>query len=119
MLGVVYSIVCVLCEEEGKGSFYFGESGKNCFERGKKHLDDFNASVSSHCMTIHAKVHHPDVAKNELKFRMIPLRRNTKPLERQISEALLIANSNADILLNSGSEWRSGQVLGVFGYPFT
>ena len=108
--GVVYSIVCILCETGGKEVFYFGETGKNCYERGKKHLENFNAGVQSHCMTIHARVHHEDVPKSELKFRMVPLRRVSKPLDRQISEALLISNSNADVLLNSGAEWRSGQV---------
>ena len=108
--GVVYSIICVLCEADGKEAFYFGESGKNCYERGRKHLEQFNAGVQSHCMTIHARVHHGEVPKSELKFRMVPLRRILKPLDRQISEALLINNSDADILLNSGSEWRSGQV---------
>ena len=59
-------------------------------------------------MTIHARVHHPDVVKTEFKFRMIPLRRITKPLERQISEALLIANNNADILLNRAVDHNGG-----------
>ena len=108
--GVVYSIICVLCEADGKEAFYFGESGKNCYERGRKHLEQFNAGVQSHCMTIHARVHHGEVPKSELKLRMAPLQRRLKPLDRQISEALLINNSDADILLNSGSEWRSGQV---------
>ena len=52
--GVLYTIVCVLCEEEGgKSAVYYGESGKNCYERGKKHLEQFKAGNASHCMTIH------------------------------------------------------------------
>ena len=31
-------------------------------------------------------------------------------MDRQITEALSIANTNVDILLNSVSEWGSGQV---------
>ena len=109
--GVVYSIVCTLCEEEGRGAaVYYGESGKNCYARGKKHLEDFRSGNSNHCMVIHARVHHPEEARVVSHFKMIPLRTFRKPVERQISEALTIANSEADILLNSGSEWRAGRV---------
>ena len=61
-------------------------------------------------MTIHALVHHSDVPRLELKFKMAVLKQMIKPLDRQISEALYISNSSADVLLNSGSEWRGGQV---------
>ena len=108
--GVVYTIICVQCEQEGKKPFYFGESGKNAYERGKKHLDQFRAGSASHCMTIHARVHHPDVPRLDLKFKMTVLKRMIKPLDRQISEALCISNSSVDVLMNSGSEWRGGQV---------
>ena len=35
--GVVYTIICLKCEQEGKKAVYFGESGKNAFEQCKKH----------------------------------------------------------------------------------
>ena len=109
--GVVYTIICTLCEEEGRGmAVYYGQSGKNCYARGKKHLEDFKSGDNSHCMTIHAKVHHPNEQRMMSKFKMIPLRTYRKPLERQIKEALLINNSEVDILLNSGSEWGAGRV---------
>ena len=109
--GVVYTIICTLCEEEGRGmAVYYGQSGKNCYARGKKHLEDFKSGDNSHCMTIHAKVHHPNEQRMMSKFKMIPLRTYRKPLERQIKEALLINNSEVDILLNSGSEWWAGRV---------
>ena len=59
-------------------------------------------------MSIHAKVHHPDEPRLATNFKMIPLKTINKPMDRQITEALNIANANVDILLNSGSEWRSG-----------
>ena len=108
--GVLYNIVCRLCEHTGNSSVYYGESGKNCYARGKKHIEDFKARTSSHCMVIHAKVHHPDEPWLVSNFRMIARRAFKRPLERQISEALEIANSNADVVLNSGSEWRSGRI---------
>ena len=109
--GVVYKIICTLCEKEGRGeAVYYGQSGKNCYARGKKHIEDFKSGDSSHCMTIHARVYHPDETRLVSNFRMIPLKTYRKPMERQISEALLIANSEPDILLNSGSEWGAGRV---------
>ena len=108
--GAVYSIVCLLCQGKGTDAVYYGETGKNCYSRGKKHLEDFAAKLSSHCMTIHAKKHHPDVTTVASNFRMIPLKLIRKPLDRQITEALEIANSSVDILFNSGTEWRFGQI---------
>ena len=61
-------------------------------------------------MTIHAKVHHPDVPHSMSNFRMIPLKKISKPLDRQITESLVISNASVDILMNSGSEWRAGAV---------
>ena len=109
--GVLYTIVCVLCEESGgKSSVYYGESGKNCYERGKKHLEQFKAGNSSHCMTIHSRVHHQDIPRLVSHYRMVPIKAVRKPLDRQISEALFIANSDDDVLLNSGAEWGAGRV---------
>ena len=39
-----------------------------------------------------------------------PVQSFKTPLDRQVSEALFINNSQADILLNSGSEWRAGSL---------
>jgi len=39
---------------------------------------------------------------------MVPVRPFMNPLDRQISEALKIQNCEADIIMNSGSEWRTG-----------
>ena len=41
---------------------------------------------------------------------MMPIKTIRKPLDRQISEALFIANSEDDVLLNSGAEWGAGRV---------
>jgi len=56
--------------------------------RGRKHLEDFSAGNSSCCMTIHEKIHHPDVPQGKENFRMIPFKRISKPLDRQITEVL-------------------------------
>ena len=89
---------------------YVGQSGKNGYSRGKKHLEDFAARNNSHCMVIHCRVHHPNEQMLASNFRMVPIRAYHTPLERQISEGLCIYNSDVDVLLNSGTEWMAGQV---------
>ena len=59
---------------------------------------------------IHSKVHHPDEPRLATNFKMITLKTINKPMDRQITEALNIASAKVDVLLNSGSEWRSGLV---------
>ena len=108
--GILYNIICVLCENAGIKAVYFGESGKNAYSRGKKHIEDFQGGLSSHCMTIHQKTHHPDAPKAVSNFRMVPVRPFMHPLDRQIREALKIQNCEADIIMNSGSEWRTGRL---------
>ena len=108
--GVLYQIICTLCEAEGKRSVYIGQSGKNSYSRGRKHLEDYKAGSSSHCMSTHMKVHHSNVPIQVSNFRMVTLRSFHTPLGRQISEGLSIYNSDVDILLNSGSEWGAGQI---------
>ena len=60
--------------------------------------------------TSHMRVHHPEEPWLVSNFKMIPVKSVRKPLDRQVSEALDIYNSEAEILMNSGAEWRAGQV---------
>ena len=94
----------------GKKVVYFGESGKNGYSRGRKHLEDFKSGMTSHCMTIHMKVHHPNLPRSASYFKMIPVKSFRSPLERQVSEALSINNAEVDLVMNSGSEWRCGRL---------
>ena len=43
-------------------------------------------------------------------FRMVPVRQFMTPIDQQVSEGLMISNSEVDILMNSGSEWRTGRL---------
>ena len=108
--GIMYKIICTICEGAGKKVIYFGESGKNAYSRGKKHLEDFRAGLTSHCMTIHMKTHHPDIPRLVSNFRMVPVRSFRSPVYRQVSEALSINNAEVDLVMNSGSEWRAGRL---------
>ena len=102
--GVGYKIACTICSDNGVSSVYEGESGKCLYERGKKHLSEFRSSVSSNAMVIHNRKHHS--GSTDLNFKMEAIKSFTTPLERQLNEALRIKHSDADILMDSGSEWR-------------
>ena len=108
--GVMHQIICTLFESDGNRALYIGETGRNAYSRGKKHVEDFLAGRSSHCMVIHHRVHHPDVPKSVDHYRMEPVKSFRTPLDRQVSEALTINNSQVDVLMNSGSEWRVGRL---------
>ena len=63
-------------------------------------------------MTIHNVVH------DEFHFRMEAKGRFTSPLARQLNESMRIRHSDANILMNSGSEWRADRVpRAVFWAP--
>ena len=67
-------------------------------------------------MTIHSRVHHQDTPRLVSHYRIVSIKAVRKPLERQISEALFIATSDDDVLLNSGAEWGVGRVLVIDRY---
>ena len=95
-----YQIVCTICSS----AVYEGETSKCLYIRGKKHLEELSSNVQSNAMVIHNKQFHPQYVA--LNFRMIGLKHFSRPLDRQIDEAMRIKNSLADILMNSGAEWR-------------
>ena len=106
--GVGYRIVCTLCQANGTVASYYGESGRNMFTRGKEHLREFKAGISSNCMVIHSRRYHQ--SSKELIFRMEPSGLFNTPLDRQLDESMRIRFSSADIIMNSGAEWRGDPV---------
>ena len=55
-------------------------------------------------MVIHNRSHHD--GDTNLNFRMEAIRTFVRPLDRQLDEALRIKHSEANIIMNSGAEWR-------------
>ena len=51
--GIAYTITCLKCVTEGLKSVYEGESSKNAYARGKKHLQELKSSVRTSGMVIH------------------------------------------------------------------
>ena len=55
-------------------------------------------------MVIHNWTHND--GSRSLNFRIEAIKTFVKPLDRQVDEALRIKHSEADIIMNSGAEWR-------------
>ena len=93
-----------------------GETGRSLYERGSSYSSEFKRKVSSNCMVIHNLTHHD--GSTEFHFKMESIGHFRTPLDRQLNESLRIQHSNADILMNSGSEWRADRVpRAVFSAP--
>ena len=87
---------------------YEGESSKNAYARGKKHLQELRGGVKTNAMVIHNIAHHDSPSENNFQMKVVRIISN--PLERQIDESIRDQNSEAQIILNSGSEWRGDRV---------
>ena len=92
------------------------ESGRNLFTRGKEHLKEFRAKNSSNCMVIHSRKHHG--GSNVLTYKMEPTGVFRTPLDRQLDESIRLKYSGANIIMNSGAEWRGESITRAsFGPP--
>ena len=87
---------------------YEVESSKNAYTRGKKHLQELKAGLRTNAMVIHNIAHHDSPTENNFQMRVVKI--VSRPLDRQIDESIRIKDSEADIILNSGSEWRGDRV---------
>ena len=98
---MTYKITCLECQAE-----YKGETARNMYVRGKEHLDAFQKKSTSsfmweHCISVHQS--------QQVQFRMQQTGAFSKPLARQITEAVQILNFQGDGL-NRKSEWRQPAV---------
>ena len=103
------------CAETGVTSVYEGESSKCGFARGKKHLEELESACKSNCMVIHNTIHHD--SPTEMNFQMKIIKNFHSPMDRQINESVRINNSEADVIMNSGSEWRSNRIPRATFHP--
>ena len=97
-----------MCGSNDVSAVYEGESSKNAYARGRKHLQELKAGLRTNAMVIHNVTHHESPTENNFQMRVLKI--ITKPLDRQIDESIRIKDSEAGIILNSGSEWRGDRV---------
>ena len=110
--GVTYKIRCFKVtpdESEEKCRFeYIGQTGKNGYTRGKKHIDDYRqkrecSALWKHCI----QEHGGEMQKFEMK---IEDKCRNDPTKRQILEAIRIQKLPRELIINGRSEWNSAKI---------
>ena len=104
--GAEYMGVCVLCEANGVLTEYRGESGSSARQRFEEHREKIVSKDTSNAFAKHLAIFHPDHVGDVSAFRVKSVKTFKKCLERQVSEGVSIAFSNAKYIMNSRSEWH-------------
>ena len=118
---ITYKIICSKCKEKQISSIYHGESGRNFFCRGLEHSGDLESLKDGKPLVEHNKVQHPDLKMSQEDFRAELTGIFKNPLERLVSEGILIEeqilkrNSNKEkiIIMNSKSDYNQPSIVKV------
>ena len=93
------------CEAEG---VYNGETGRNGYTRGKKHIEDYENELEGSAMWKHCIQHH---GSERQRFRMqVRDRVRNDATKRQIMEAVRIGRVRDEQRMNSRGEWGSNRI---------
>ena len=104
--GALYRGTCNLCKQQGISAEYTGETGFSGYTRTLCHQRDIRKDrPASSALADHVKQHHPEAVGREETCSVKVLRTYSRPLDRQIAEAVNINRSRADILINRKDEW--------------
>ena len=85
---------------------YFGESGFSGFYRSSVHEKEIQDRDLENAFAKHLNIYHPEREGDPTVFKIIVIQTFRRPLPRQITEAVFIHNNDADIKMNSKSEFR-------------
>ena len=106
--GSGYTIICETCLRVGKDARYEGETGKNCYTRGKQHLDALRLEDEENALWKHCVVEHDGIKAD---FSMKSVGVFFSCLVRQINEAVRIEMSPAQCVMNSKAEWHQAPLV--------
>ena len=105
--GITYEVKCL--GDCGEKDLYKGESARNAFTRGYKHITDLNRrNVSNSPLWKHCRDTHGSVVQ-DFQMKVTGTYRNDAML-RQISEAVQIENTDPQRLMNTRAEWNMTRV---------
>ena len=100
---VVYKISCLECLKSGQKSYYYGESCRSCYERGREQCES-DSHMLKHVLLFHKEV------MDEVEFGMEIVKAHKSAFERQIHEAVTILLHRKGNLMNSKSEYTRSSV---------
>ena len=107
---ITYTITCETCKLEGKKTTYEGETGRNAFSRGVElqqglHQKSDQSALWKHCVLQHSS--------QEAEFSMVVVQCHSSCISRQVHEAVRISRTDAEIILNSKSEFHQAPLIRV------
>jgi hypothetical protein len=108
--GVVYKGTCTLCAQQDITAVYFGESGFSAYYRSNVHASEIQSKDLQNAFAKHLNIFHPEYEGDPTVFNTQVIQTFRKPLPRQITEATLIHNNNAQVKMNSKAEFRQPAV---------
>ena len=108
--GAGYEIRCESCLRAGRSSKYEGETGTNCFNRGKQHQDALRLEDQENPLWKHCVLEH-DGKKAEFSMKVVG--RFQSCLVRQVNEAVRIEMCEADCVMNSKAEFHQAPLVRV------
>ena len=94
-----------LSRYNGLSPVYYG-----IYQRSMIHRQECGLKKESNALYKHYQLYHGEVM---VRFRLEMSGGFTKPMVRQINEAVRIANSKAGVVLNSKSEWHQSPLVRV------
>ena len=103
-----YRISCEACLLAGCTALYDGETGSNAYDRGNQHQDGLRNESEENPLWKHCQLIH-DGEKQSFKMEVVGCFKSC--LERQVNEAVRIASSEADHVLNSRSEFHQAPII--------
>ena len=107
---VTYTITCETCSLSGKKTLYEWETGRNAFSRGVEHTQGLQQKSEKSALWKHCVLEH---SSQEAEFSMVIVQCHSTCLSRQVHEAVRISRTDAEIILNSKSEFHQAPLIRV------
>ena len=107
---ITYQIICETCLLAGRSTIYEGETGRNAFARGLEHQQGLRQKSEQSALWKHCILEH---SSQEADFSMKIIQCHTSSLCRQVHEAVRITRTQAEIILNSKSEFHQATLVRV------
>ena len=98
--GANYCGTCLLCSD-----LYKGESGFGAHTRIQQHREDIRRNSEHNSLALHLAEKHPDHRSDPNSFVFSVTNTGTKPLQRQIREAVQISNTNRGHIINGRTKF--------------
>ena len=108
--GAGYKISCLECPKVKVTAEYEGETARNPYSRGLEHGKDLENECEKSPLWKHCSIQH---GERKVAFKMDALRSFKYPMVRQVNEGARVRLQEADICMNSKSEFHQPGIVRV------